>query len=185
MNKSDKKMLEEGVINFFDKKEEYKSLSNFSALEVVIGERNYESGEHAYHGEKYRLLGELCEDEKRKKELIDYSEKFVKPSLFGYGNEVKSKGGKKGLIINESERSIWFDIGINLQRKICKYKYDNYVVVRTDLIKSGTKLLVHPAMRCNEEKVKEKLWEGRGIIVDGKIEIIGMNMLGKLWMELR
>jgi hypothetical protein len=40
-------------------------------------------------------------------------------------------------------------------------------------------------MRCNEEKVKEKLWEGRGIIVDGKIEIIGMNMLGKLWMELR
>lgn len=40
-------------------------------------------------------------------------------------------------------------------------------------------------MRCSEEKVKSRLWEGKGIVVDGKIEVIGMNMLGKLWMKLR
>jgi hypothetical protein len=29
------------------------------------------------------------------------------------------------------------------------------------------------------------LWEGKGVVCDGKIEVIGGNMLGKLWMELR
>jgi hypothetical protein len=29
------------------------------------------------------------------------------------------------------------------------------------------------------------LWEGKGIVCDGKIEVIGGNMLGNLWMELR
>ena len=37
-SKADKKMLDEVRINFFGKKEEYKSLSNFSKLEVVIGD---------------------------------------------------------------------------------------------------------------------------------------------------
>ena len=40
-------------------------------------------------------------------------------------------------------------------------------------------------MRCNAEKVKERLWEGRAIIIDGKLEIIGQNMLGNIWMKLR
>jgi hypothetical protein len=47
------------------------------------------------------------------------------------------------------------------------------------------KVLIHPAMRCSEEKVRTRLWEGKGIVVDGKIEVIGKNMLGKLWMELQ
>ena len=40
-------------------------------------------------------------------------------------------------------------------------------------------------MRCSDEKVKSRLWEGRLIIVDGNTQVIGMNMLGKIWMKLR
>ena len=72
-----------------------------------------------------------------------------------------------------------------MQIEICKYKYDHYNIVREDLHKSRGNILIHPAMRCSDEKVKDRLWEGRAIVVDGKQMIIGQNMLGKLWMELR
>lgn len=185
MSKGDKKLLEEGIINFFGKKEECRSLSNFSKLEVVIRGIIYESGEHCYHGEKYRVLGEICEDVKRKEELLSYSVKFVKPSLFGFGNEVKSKGNKKAFKLSAIEMSYWLSVCVDVQREMCLYKYDNYEVVRDDLVNSGVKLLVHPAMRVSDEKVLSNIWCGRAKVVDGKIEVIGRNMLGELWMELR
>lgn len=60
-----------------------------------------------------------------------------------------------------------------------------YDEVKNDLYKSKGKILIHHVMRCNEEKVKNKLCEGKGIVINDKIEILGKNMLGKLWMELR
>ena len=117
---------------------------------------------------------------------MDYSKKFSQPSLFGYGNDVKSKGGKKGGVkLSDEELRIWDDICLEVQREICLYKYENYEIIKDELVNSGVKLLVHPAMRCNEEKVKGKFWEGRGIVVDGNVVVIGRNMLGNLWMELR
>jgi hypothetical protein len=52
-------------------------------------------------------------------------------------------------------------------------------------VKSGDKILIHPAMRCNEENLKTRLWEGKGVVRDGCVAIIGKNMLGNIWMELR
>ncbi len=57
--------------------------------------------------------------------------------------------------------------------------------MRNDLCKSKGKILIHPAMRCSEEKLKSRLWEGKCVMVDGKIKVIGKNKLGELWMELR
>ena len=185
MNKADKKFLDNYIINFFGKKEKCKSLSNFSELEVVIRGVVYESGEHCYNGEKYRVLGEICEDVKRKEELLSYSVKFAKPSLFGFGNAVKSKGSKKAFVLSNEEMSYWLSVCVDVQREMCLYKYENYEVVRDDLVNSGVKLLVHPAMRVSDQKVLENIWCGRAKVVDGKIEVIGRNMLGELWMELR
>lgn len=78
-----------------------------------------------------------------------------------------------------------YNESISVQTEICRYKFDNYEDVGNDLCKSKGMILIHPAMRCSEEKVKSRLWEGKGIVVDGKIEVIGMNMLEKLWMKLR
>ena len=72
-----------------------------------------------------------------------------------------------------------------MQKHICKYKYDNYEEVRDELVKSKDKVLIHPAMRCSEEKVMSRLWEGKAFIVDGNIEVIGGNLLGRIWMNIR
>jgi hypothetical protein len=53
-------------------------------------------------------------------------------------------------------------------------------------LKSGTKILIHPALRCSLEKLeKTRIWEGKGIVKDGKIVVLGRNLLGNIWMEYR
>ena len=169
------------AINFFFKKDEYKCLSNFWECHVVVGSREYASGELCFHGEKFIRIGELCQDETRKQALLSYGSKFLKGPI--HGNIVKKMG--RSFILTPAELDLWDKISIEVQVEICKYKYDNYEIVREDLCKSRGNILIHPAMRCNAEKVKERLWEGRSIIIDGKLEIIGQNMLGKIWMNLR
>ena len=90
---SDKKLLAQGVMNFFFKKDEGKCLSNFWECDVVImdeGEvREYGSGENCFHGEKFIRVGKLCEDENRKRELLEYGRKFLKGVCVTDGNVVK------------------------------------------------------------------------------------------------
>jgi hypothetical protein len=133
--------------------------------------------------EKFTRLGKLCKDETRKKELLEYGLKFLLDACVKDGIVVKKMG--RGFILTSEELELWKILGVNVQREICKYKFENYELVREDLNKSKGKILVHPALRCSEDKLQYRLWEGKGIVVDGKIKIIGHNMLGNLWMELR
>jgi predicted NAD-dependent protein-ADP-ribosyltransferase YbiA (DUF1768 family) len=184
MNKTEKQMLADGVINFFSSKKEYLSLSNFWENDVTVDGRTYESGEHCFHGEKYIRLSEECKDD-RQKQLLDYGQTFMKPSAYKTGAMVKKMGGKKGLLLNPNELKLWATISVEVQEKICKWKIDHYEEVRNDLQKSGDKLLVHPAMRCSEEKLGERIWEGKGVVRDGKVVVLGKNMLGNIWMKCR
>jgi predicted NAD-dependent protein-ADP-ribosyltransferase YbiA (DUF1768 family) len=181
---AEKKILEDGVVTFFSGKKEYRSLSNFWERDVILGGIIYESGEHCFHGEKYRRIGELCEDDGRKNELLENSSKFMKPSQYKTGTEVKKMGGKKGLLLSKCELTLWDSISPFVQKEICQYKHENYEEVRYDLKKSAGKILVHPALRCSEEKIKNRFWEGRAVIRDEKIVILGGNMLGNIWLEM-
>jgi predicted NAD-dependent protein-ADP-ribosyltransferase YbiA (DUF1768 family) len=87
--------------------------------------------------------------------------------------------------LSKEELDLWDRLSVDIQIDICKYKYDNYKEVKDTLVKSKGKVLIHPAMRCSEEKVKSRLWEGKGVIVDGNVKVIGGNMLGNLWMKIR
>jgi len=186
---SDKKILEESVVNFFSGKKEYRSLSNFWENDIVLTindtERTYESGEHCFHGEKYFRIGELCKDEKRRQVLISHGIKFIKPSVYINCAEAKKMGGKKGLSLTMEELALWDNISRVVQKEICDYKFRLYQEVRNDLLKSGNKLLIHPAMRCSEERLETRIWEGKGVIRDGKVSVIGGNALGNLWTKLR
>jgi predicted NAD-dependent protein-ADP-ribosyltransferase YbiA (DUF1768 family) len=184
---SDKKLLTNGVMNFFFKKEEGRCLSNFWECVVVIkdiGEvREYDSGESCFHGEKFIRIGKLCEDENRKRLLLEYGGRFLRGVCEKDGAVIKKMGRK--FILSKEELQLWGKLSIDVQKDICKYKYENYEQVRDELVKSKGKVLVHPAMRCSEEKVMSRLWEGKAIVVDGKFEVIGGNMLGRLWMKIR
>lgn len=177
-------------INFYSGKKEYRSLSNFWEQDVSINDggsiRIYESGEHCFHGEKYTRLGQICCDESRKEKLLEYGKTFLKPSIYKTGASAKKAGGKKGLLLSHGELELWSHVSIEVQTEICKWKFDNYEEVRLDLLKSGDKILIHPALRCKEELVKYRLWEGRLVSRDdGSAEVIGENRLGQLWADLR
>jgi predicted NAD-dependent protein-ADP-ribosyltransferase YbiA (DUF1768 family) len=49
-------VLQGTVVNFFSGKDASRSLSNFWECVVVLDGREYESGEHAFHGEKYARI---------------------------------------------------------------------------------------------------------------------------------
>ena len=178
---SDKVILKKYVMNFFFKKEEGRCLTNFWGCDITIDNREYSSGECCFHGEKFYRIGMLSEG-KRKDDLLKYSQKFLKGNCKEKGEAVKKQG--KGFILTSEELEMWKETSIDVQREICKYKYDNYEEVKAVLCESN-KILVHPAMRASEEKVKNQMWEGKAVVVDGKIEVIGQNMLGNIWMELR
>lgn len=191
MNKIDNAILENGVVKFFSGKKEFNSLSNFWKCNIIIcneklcSERLYESGEHCFHGEKYYRIGNLCLDENRKKELLEYSNLFLEGSN-KTAAEIKRMGGKKKLLLNKDELCLWNTISLEVQNEICNYKFENYEKVKEDIIKSGNRILIHPALRCSVEKVKTRFWEGRTVFLDnGEIGIIGENMLGKIWMNIR
>ena len=185
------RMKKMSILNFFDRKKEGRELSNFFELNIILewnGELlEYGSGEGAFHGMKYREIGMRCKNRERSNQLNDYGKKFEIDGDFGkLGNrEIKKKGGKKGLKLEVCELKIWSEVCVYVQRKICRYKYDNYEIVREVLNNSKGKVLIHPAMRCNEEKVKGKFWEGKGIVENGKVIVLGGNVLGRLWMEIR
>lgn len=187
---SEKSILEKNIINFFSNKKEYSSLSNFWNRDVVISDekdiRFYESGEHCFHGEKYIRISKLIKDPYRKSLLLDYGMMFLKPSIYRNIREVKKMGGKNGLLLSDKELELWINMCVSVQKEICNFKLKNYEEVRTDLMNSKGKILIHPALRCSLEKLeKSSFWNGRAIIEDGKVVILGKNTLGNIWMELR
>ena len=170
------------VFNFFGKKKEGRELSNFWEGRVEVDGRVYGSGEGAFHGSKYIEVSKVSEGE-RIRLLEEYGRKFEIGEEFGSmnGGELKKKGGMKGMKLNGDEIGVWNRMSVVVQEKICRYKYENYEVVKEVLESSRNKILVHPAMRCNDEKVRSRLWEGR--VVDGVM--LGGNMLGNIWMKIR
>ncbi len=170
------------VFNFFGRKIEGRELSNFWEGMVEVDGRVYGSGEGACHGSKYIEVSKVNEGE-RKSILEESGRKFEIGEEFGSmsGGDLKKKGGKKGKELNEDEIGVWNRMGVVVQEKICRYKYENNEVVKEVLESSRNKILIHPAMRCNDEKVRSRLWEGR--VVDGVM--LGGNMLGNIWMKIR
>lgn len=178
------------MFNFFDKKSEGRELSNFyEGIVILDGERIYSSGESAFHGSKYMKVANLCPDTERCQELLEYAKKFEVGGEFGNmsGNEIKCRGGKGkyGKRLNSDEINAWARLGVEVQRDICKYKYNNDDKVRSVLLGTIGKVLIHPALRVNKEKVMNRLWEGRGEMIDGDVVVLGGNMLGNIWMDIR
>lgn len=178
-------LLKSGVANFFSGKAALRSLSNFWEGQVVVDGREYESGEHAFHGEKYTKLGALCDEPMRQRVLLDYGRTFLRPSPYKTGAIAKRMGGKRGLLLHSAELRMWDDISMDVQFEICNWKFRHHATVRDDLLSSKGKLLIHPALRCSEEALASRVWEGKGVVRDGQIVVLGRNVLGRMWMQIR
>ena len=179
------------TFSFFWKKKDGVELSNFYPSLVKIKDdvviREYNSGESAFHGMKYIEISKQIHCINRKTELFNYGMKFEVNGEYGKlsGADVKKKGGKKGLLLKENELNVWKDRGEEIQRKICNYKYQHLKEVRECLEKNKDKILIHPIMRINNDKLKFCVWEGRGVIENGEFKVLGKNLLGNIWMQIR
>jgi len=170
-------------ITFYSKSANHKLrlLSNFSELEIVIDGKTFPTGEHAFHSFKYRLAAENATPE-RKQELEEYASKFeTNGSIKSDGSSAKIAGGKskKGFKLDENELKDWATNSIDIQKLICAYKIENYPEIIDILIETGDSELIHQVNRANDKEI----WGAR---VDKTTnELIGKNMLGKIWMEFR
>lgn len=141
-------------ICFFFRKKKYQSLSNFSPYPVIIdNSRKYLTGEHAFHGEKYFLLGQTSNDSQRKNKLLSHSKKFLDPSIYDTSLKARRAGGKSGLALSVDELLLWDTINEEVQRKISNWKVEKYPEVKRDLLDTENKILIHPVMRCSLEKI--------------------------------
>lgn len=177
------------VVKFFSRSKECRSLSNFWEKDVVIVANEitlaYESGEHCFQGEKFRRLAELCVNATRKEMMCQYAAKFLKPSGLTLAQS-KSLGTKRKFPLSADEMANFMGgMAILMQEEICQYKIENYEEVRNDLLESGEKLLIHPALRCSDKATENKFWEGRLVERDGIKVMIGGNTLGAIWMKVR
>ena len=165
-------------VNFFSRKKELLSLSNFWLSDIKVKYMNsyitYPSGEHCFHGEKFRILGTLDNEPK----LISYSKQFRSPTDLT-PSQAKVKGGKNGLKLNQNQLLFWDKtLAMMIQTNICNYKYNNYEQVRNDLLKSNDKVLIHSARTLGP-------WNGRAKYNNNELTVLGENKLGKIWMNVR
>ena len=181
----------DSVMYFSSKKLVGRCLSNFHFGDIVITDGKevitYSTGEHAFHGEKFRRLGKVCRDNIRKQQLFEYGKLFRKGGDILTAMDAKKNGGKRGLLLNEDEISVWNNVGIYVQREICQWKTDNFTEVKQFLNEHRDKTLIHSAFRCSEDKLHGRFWEGKAISVNenGELNILGQNMLGRIWMFVR
>ena len=116
----------------------------------MVEDREYDSGESCFHGEKFVRLGKMCEDENRKRVLLEYGSRFLRGVCEKNGAVVKKMGRK--LILDKDELELWNRLSIEVQTEICKYKYENYEEVREDLVKSKGKILHRPKRKMRQKR---------------------------------
>ena len=137
------------------------SLSNRWPCRVVCQTREYVSGEHAFHGEKYFRLAQLSTDPVRAKHLLEQAALFVGDALSGDDAHL---AGKRFPLTPE-ERALWSEMSNDVQTDICRWKAVHCREVQEELFLSGTKTLVHLNKR-------------RSAQASG-------NILGYIWMDVR
>lgn len=188
-----KRFIEQRVVTFFSKKNEYRSLSNFWEGIVCIEDadevREYATGEHCFHGEKFIRLGQLALEPIRRQQLITHGKRFQLNALqpLATALDAKKRGGKGklGFILTTDELKIWNQLSVDVQIYICHYKIIHHPEVLSDLKKTGDKILVHPALRVSDDKLHECLWDGRAFNINDELVVLGQNRLGYIWMQCR
>ena len=168
----------DNLIKFYSisSNEDIKTLSNFALIPVKIENRNYISGEHAFNGEKYFQISKQISNSQRKQELLNHSLKF-QGGIFKTPLDAKKAGGKGNhdLTLTDQEIKFWITSSIDIQFKICEYKFNNNETVRKVLSEYSDYYFLYQENKENTNSI----WGGR--IKDD--ELIGQNKLGKIWMS--
>lgn len=164
------------MLKFYSKSKDGQCLSNFSPHQIEIDGTIYPTGEHAFHGEKYKFVASNRSiSETRRLSILDHSVKFQDNSTSA--KDAKSMGGKgkNGYKLSPEEIQEWNSWkSEEVQKQICIYKITHYDIVKNTL--ASYEEFLHQDNRASDKTI----WGGR--IKDGVL--IGKNKLGIMWKEL-
>jgi predicted NAD-dependent protein-ADP-ribosyltransferase YbiA (DUF1768 family) len=135
-------------------------LSNFAPLPVTVDGIDYPTGEHAFHGSKFRFCATNANNTERLGALREKANMFANPSTLNTGLDAKRAGGKSklhGFKLEPSELSGWDKEAERVQTMICLYKLKHYEQVRQVLEANKGKLLLHQDNRAKSDTI----WGGR------------------------
>ena len=149
-------------------------LVNQSLFSVHLNGHQYKSGEHAFQAEKFFHASKFAIDS-RQSILIHHAHKIKNANT---PQEAKILGSKESLALSDTEIEKWKTEALQVQEKICMYKYDTYRDVRDILNKYKGYLLF-------EQTRKKPIPYWRGYINSKTLRVIGENKLGKIWMKIR
>ena len=154
-------------------------LSNFLQDDVDVNGRKYPGGEQCFQGEKFYAVATfdktLGAEEKAK--MLEYAARFLTVTD---PREAKRMGGRKGFPLTDAQLAGWNDgLAEGVQVKICECKLKTNACVRKVLFSTGQRQLLHQDNRAQ----RGSIWGGRISKETG--ECIGMNKLGKIWMQVR
>jgi len=146
--------------------QEFYPLSNFSSFTLIWKGRRFDTSEAAYHWEKFgehEVLME-CDAAGMPRSMVSIREMIrLAPSAheaFKTAERFKAK-----------RRADWDDVKVDIMRDILRAKVEQHEYVRRKLLETGLRRLV-------ENSWRDDFW-GWGP------NRTGLNMLGKLWMEVR
>jgi len=185
---------------FYSKSADVKArvLSNFSTHTVTIDynfigkntDVSYPTGEHAFQGGKFRVLGRLLEgDLSRQNELFAHARLFEGNSLQSCSIKTaaaaKAAGGKGGVRLLESEMAQWEEYSLVIQKQICSSKLV-YEDVREYLLSTEGVYLVHNERATGWPRYGAMLLKPENSpFRDGRRWMQGDNLLGDMWMTAR
>lgn len=192
---------EDEFITFFSKSKDIRArrLSNFYSGMVVylnydrifpeMGDFcTYPTGEHAFQGAKFKIIGHLTLEVGRKAALLAHSINFESRACkYPTATEAKLAGGKgkSSIRLTDQELAAWEPYSMIVQMHICESKLDQPGIIDY-LLDTRDKYLVH-----HERAIK---WPRYGASVlsaanspfhDGLRWMKGDNLLGIAWMQIR
>jgi ribA/ribD-fused uncharacterized protein len=166
----------ENILTFYSKSKNknIRQLSNFHMEKIILEDKEFYSGEHCFHYFKFCVIANFCNIIERYDELIKHSIKILNACT---PVDVKKLGSKSCFKLTNEELNVWGLYSIQYQNKICLEKLKQNENVKNILLETHNKYLLHQDNRAN----MNSLWGGK--IKDN--ELIGKNILGKIWMSIR
>lgn len=159
MSSEHHKLDNERQVFFYE--QDFYVLSNFSAFTLLWSGWRFDTSEAAYHWEKFAHMNEVgivAGHECNICYVIRRAESAHQAFEIAEANR-------------DRRRPDWDSVKVDIMRRILRAKAEQHEYVRRKLIATGERELI-------EDSWRDDFW-GWGLKRDG------LNMLGKLWMEIR
>jgi ribA/ribD-fused uncharacterized protein len=171
---------------FHSRGKELAILSNFWPQRLVIDAKSFSCPEAYFHYAKFAAVAAAASTSARRDLMLKQAEKLTVPALPALAAKRIGGKGKDGLRLAEDELAVWDSARDAVQRRLLRERLAQDGAGGTleqTLLATGSAVLVHFERMASVHSY----WGGKVAAQEGggKASVVGKNMLGRMWMELR